>query len=248
MAAIELQNVTRVYDRGASEVRALRGVELTLEAGSATAVVGPSGSGKSTLLHICGALDTPTSGTVRVLGTDLSRAGDEVLTRFRRDHLGFIFQFFHLLPTLSALENVMIPARMARVSSSECRSRAQGLLERVGLKARLGHPPAKLSGGERQRVAIARSLILEPQVVLADEPTGNLDHETGASVLTLLLDLAHQQGRTVMIVTHDMEVAAACDRIVTLRDGRIDTGATPERASHAGSAAPAAAHSPAAED
>ena len=222
MAAIELEKVTRIYEGGASEVRALRGIDLTLDAGSATAIVGPSGSGKSTLLHICGALDSPTAGIVRVLGVDLTRADDATLTRFRRDHLGFIFQFFHLLPTLSALENVMVPARLARVGASDSRSRAERLLHRVGLASRITHRPAELSGGERQRVAIARSLVLEPEIVLADEPTGNLDHETGSSVLELLLELAHEQGRTVLIVTHDLEVAAKCDRIVTLRDGRIE--------------------------
>jgi putative ABC transport system ATP-binding protein len=230
MSAIELERVTRTYDGGAQEVRALRGIDLALDPGSATAIVGPSGSGKSTLLHICGALDTPTSGQVRVLGTELTQADDRTLTRFRRDHLGFIFQFFHLLPTLDALENVMIPARMARVGAAESRTRAQHLLDRVGLGARTRHRPSELSGGERQRVAIARSLILQPQIILADEPTGNLDHETGASVLGLLLELAHEQGRTVLIVTHDPEVAAACDRIVRLRDGIIEdpgTGAEP---------------------
>ena len=222
MAAIELEKVTRIYEGGASEVRALRGIDLALDAGSATAIVGPSGSGKSTLLHICGALDSPTSGIVRVLGVDLTRADDATLTRFRRDHLGFIFQFFHLLPTLSALENVMVPARLARVGAADSRSRAERLLHRVGLSSRITHRPAELSGGERQRVAIARSLVLEPEIVLADEPTGNLDHETGSSVLELLLELAHEQGRTVLIVSHDLEVAAKCDRIVTLRDGRIE--------------------------
>jgi putative ABC transport system ATP-binding protein len=225
MAAIELERVTRVYDGGPSEVRALRGVDLVLRSGSATAIVGPSGSGKSTLLHICGALDSPTSGKVSVLDTDLTRADDRTLTLFRRDHLGFIFQFFHLLPTLSALENVMIPARLARVAAPESLGRAMRLLDRVGLSARTDHRPAELSGGERQRVAIARSLVLEPEIVLADEPTGNLDHETGSSVLSLLLELAHEQGRTVLIVTHDMEVARACDRIVTLRDGLIERSA-----------------------
>jgi putative ABC transport system ATP-binding protein len=222
MAAIELEHVTRVYDGGVQEVRALRGIDLALDAGSATAIVGPSGSGKSTLLHICGALDTPTAGTVTVLGTDLTRAEDRTLTLFRRDHLGFIFQFFHLLPTLDALENVMIPARLARVSAPEARARAVRLLERVGLAERARHRPSELSGGERQRVAIARSLILDPEIVLADEPTGNLDHETGASVLGLLLELAHERGRTVLIVTHDQEVAAKCDRLVMLRDGQIE--------------------------
>jgi putative ABC transport system ATP-binding protein len=225
MAAIELEGVTRVYGGGAAEVRALRGIDLSLEAGSATAVIGPSGSGKSTLLHVCGALDTPTAGTVRVLGTDLTRADDRTLTRFRRDHLGFIFQFFHLLPTLSALENVCVPARLARRSAAAVRTRAEGLLSRVGLAGRLRHRPGELSGGERQRVAIARALILDPQIVLADEPTGNLDHETGSAVLDLLLELAHERGRTVLIVTHDAEVARRCDRRVAMRDGLIEPAA-----------------------
>ena len=221
MGSIDLANVARVYETGASAVQALRGVSLSLQAGTATAVVGPSGSGKSTLLHLCGALDQPTTGTVHVLGTDLTRADDKTLTRFRRQHLGVIFQFFHLLPTLSALENVMLPARLARVGRKEVNDRAVGLLGRVGLGERLTHRPQELSGGERQRVAIARALVLDPEIILADEPTGNLDHATGASVLQLLLELAHERSRTVLIVTHDPEVAAKCDRTVTLRDGAL---------------------------
>jgi ABC-type lipoprotein export system ATPase subunit len=184
--------------------------------------MGPSGSGKSTLLHICGALDLPTAGRVTVLGEDLTRATDAVLTTFRRRHLGFIFQSFHLLPTLSALENVLVPARLARAPRRESQVHAAALLERVGLSGRLSHRPSQLSGGERQRVAIARALVLGPEVVLADEPTGNLDHEIGGAVLRLLLDLAHEERRTVLIVTHDPEVAQACDRTVRLRDGRLE--------------------------
>ena len=195
---------------------------MAIDAGSATAIVGPSGSGKSTLLHVCGALDVATAGEVRVLGESLGRASDAVLTSFRRRHLGFIFQSFHLLPTLSALENVLIPARLARAPKAATLERAEALLARVGLQERARHRPSELSGGERQRVAIARALILEPQVILADEPTGNLDQEIGGAVLQLLLELAHEQGRTVMVVTHDPEVAAACDRTVKLRDGRIE--------------------------
>jgi putative ABC transport system ATP-binding protein len=221
MPSIALDRVSRVYDSGARRVEALRGVTLTLEAGTATAIVGPSGSGKSTLLHICGALDQPTAGTVRVLGTDLTTADDRTLTRFRRDHLGFIFQFFHLLPTLSAVENVMLPARLARRPRKVAEIQARALLDRVGLAARAEHRPSQLSGGERQRVAIARALVLDPAIVLADEPTGNLDHGTGGQVLRLLLDLAHERQRTVFIVTHDPDVAGACDETVTLRDGRV---------------------------
>ncbi|MBI3180461.1 MAG: ABC transporter ATP-binding protein, partial [Deltaproteobacteria bacterium] len=166
--SIELADVTRVYAVGAAKVEALRGVTLRLAAGTATAVVGPSGSGKSTLLHICGALDRATSGTVRVLGTELTRADDRTLTRFRRHHLGFIFQFFHLLPTLTAVENVMVPARLARVGRKEARQRAGELLAGVGLAHRLRHRPTELSGGDCQRVAIARSLVLDPEIILAD--------------------------------------------------------------------------------
>jgi len=219
--SIKLADVTRVYDAGLGRVEALRGVTLNLEAGQATAIVGPSGSGKSTLLHLCGALDLPTRGSVQVLGCELSRADDRTLTRFRREHLGFIFQFFHLLPTLSALENVMLPARLARLPKAAGETRARALLEQVGLGARMRHRPAELSGGERQRVAIARALVMDPKVILADEPTGNLDHATGSQVLELLFALAHEQTRTVFIVTHDQEVARACDRIVTLRDGLV---------------------------
>jgi putative ABC transport system ATP-binding protein len=221
MSSIELSAVQRTYEAGALSVHALKGVDLELREGTATAIVGPSGSGKSTLLHICGALDRPSQGRVRVLGTDLTSADDRTLTLFRRQHLGFIFQFFHLLPTLSAFENTVLPARLARASRSEKDAKARALLERVGLGGRLQHRPAEMSGGERQRVALARALVLDPEIILADEPTGNLDQATGAAVLQLLLELAHEQKRTVLIVTHNPEVAAACDRTVTLRDGRI---------------------------
>ncbi len=220
-ASLTLSAVNRVYTSGANVVHALRDVDLQLDAGTTTAVVGPSGSGKSTLLHICGALDLPSSGTIHVLGRNLTKATDQELTQFRRDHLGFIFQFFHLLPTLSALENVLLPARLAHRPRHESEKHARSLLERVGLTERLHHRPATLSGGERQRVAIARSLILDPQIILADEPTGNLDHTTGRLILQLLLDLAHERQRTILIVTHDLEVARACDRTVTLRDGKL---------------------------
>ena len=223
--SLRLEAVHRTYEMGRASVHALRDVSLAVEEGTAVAVVGPSGSGKSTLLHICGALDLPTSGTVSVLGEDLSRASDATRTRFRREHLGFIFQAFHLLPTLTARENVLIPARLARMGRAEAERRAVELLERVGLADRVRHRPSELSGGERQRVAIARALILDPRIILADEPTGNLDHEMGGAVLDLLMDLAHGQGRTVVIVTHDLEVAQSCDRQIRLRDGRIQAEA-----------------------
>jgi putative ABC transport system ATP-binding protein len=221
MSSIELNEVVRTYETGAASVQALKGVDLELREGTATAIVGPSGSGKSTLLHICGALDRPSTGRVRVLGTDLTTADDRTLTLFRREHLGFIFQFFHLLPTLSAFENTVLPARLARASRADKDAKAKALLERVGLGGRLEHRPAEMSGGERQRVALARALVLDPEIILADEPTGNLDGATGAAVLQLLLELAHAEKRTVLIVTHNPEVAEACDRTITLRDGRI---------------------------
>jgi len=223
VSAIVLRDVWRSYATGAVAVEALRGVSLEIAEGSAVAVVGPSGSGKSSLLHLCGAVDAPTSGEVRVLGTPLHDLSEEARTRFRRDHLGFVFQFFHLLSTLDALENVMVPARLAGRSAAEAEASARAGLERLGLGARMANRPSELSGGEQQRVAIARALVLSPRIVLADEPSGNLDAETGAGVIALLLDLARAEGRTVVMVTHDERAAAACDRIVRLRDGRVES-------------------------
>jgi len=213
--AIVLKQVTKAYRSGDREVIALRNVSLSVPEAALAAVQGPSGSGKTTLLNLIGAMDTPTEGTVRVGGRDLSALDDDSLSEFRRRNVGFVFQFFNLVPVLNAVENVLLPTMFAPEPPLE---RAMGLLERVGLRDRWDHTPARLSGGERQRLAVARALINDPALVLADEPTGNLDHETGASILDLLEALTHD-GRTVVVVTHDPEVAKRAGTVLRLRDG-----------------------------
>jgi putative ABC transport system ATP-binding protein len=203
-------------------VRALDGVDFAVAAGEFVAIMGPSGSGKSTLLHIIGALEPPTDGTVALSGRRYDGLGDDELTRLRREQLGFVFQFFNLLPSLSALENVLLPALIARRHGADAlRGRANELLTRVSLAGRAEHTPSELSGGEQQRVSIARALLLSPQVVLADEPTGNLDSRAGAEILRLLRELNRDEHVTVVMVTHDPSAAAIADRVVFLRDGRI---------------------------
>jgi putative ABC transport system ATP-binding protein len=228
---IELKDVRRTYGQGAGAVQALKGITLSIEAGSLTAIVGPSGSGKSTLLNLLGALDTPTSGQVMVAGQDLSRLDDDGRTKLRRDKIGFVFQFFNLLPTLTALENVLLPAKLAGRSGKDLDARANDLLTRVGLGGRVHHRPDQLSGGEMQRVAISRSLIMDPPVLLADEPTGNLDSKTGREVMTLLRGAVDQK-RTVILVTHDPRMARIADRVLTIADGELagDERVVPESA------------------
>ncbi len=204
-AVITGEGLTKVYRRGAEEVRALDGVSLRVEAGEFVAIVGPSGAGKSTLLQLLGAMDTPTSGSLRILDTDTAHLSDRALTRLRRDQLGFIFQHFGLLPTLTVAENVGLPAM---IRGRQAARRVDELLERVGLSGRRHHRPAQLSGGEMQRVAIARALINSPQLLLADEPTGNLDSRTSERILELLLDLRND-GLTVVVVTHNAELTVA---------------------------------------
>ncbi len=221
---IELRDVTRTYKMGAEEIHALDHVDLTIADGEFVAVVGPSGSGKSTLLHVIGGLDTPTGGQVLVDGQDLSQAGDRELARFRNRRIGFVFQTFNLQPTYTALENVALPLVFARVPPKERRQRAQAALEAVGLTDRLRHRPGQLSGGERQRVAIARALIADPAYLLADEPTGNLDSATSREIVGLLDRLHRERGLTVVLVTHDAEMAALAGRQIALRDGRIVGG------------------------
>jgi putative ABC transport system ATP-binding protein len=217
--AARAEGLTKCYRRGVEEVRALDGVELTLEAGEFVAVVGPSGSGKSTLMNLLGCMDRPTAGRLWIAGEEVAGLGDAGLTRMRRAHIGFIFQQFHLLPTLTVLENVLLPASFGgrKVDGS---ARARVLLERVGLGRRLHHRPSQLSGGEMQRVAVARALINSPKLLLADEPTGNLDTEASAVVLDLFRAL-HAEGLTVVLVTHNPELAARAGRVIRLRDGRI---------------------------
>ena len=217
---IVLENIVRVYT-GKRDERALDGVTFTVGRGEMVAVMGPSGSGKSTLLHILGALDSPTSGTLTIDGVDLTRLEDDALTRVRRESIGFIFQFFNLLPTLSAFDNVALPMRLQRRSAAEVRETVDEHLEWVGLRHRAEHLPDELSGGECQRVAIARALVMKPAVLLADEPTGNLDTTTGSEILNLLRRINRDTGSTLVMVTHDASAAAACDRILRLRDGRV---------------------------
>ncbi len=217
---IELKDVRRTYGQGASCVQALKGISAGIEAGSLTAIVGPSGSGKSTLLNLLGALDQPTSGQVIVAGADLGTLDDNARTRLRRDKIGFVFQFFNLMPTLTAKENVMLPAKLAGRPSKELEARAEELLTRVGLGDRMHHRPDQLSGGEMQRVAISRGLIMDPPVLLADEPTGNLDSKTGREVMRLLRGAVDKR-RTVILVTHDPRIARVADRVLTIRDGEL---------------------------
>ncbi len=221
MAILETRGLTRIYRMGRSEIRALDGVDLAVERGEFLSVMGRSGSGKSTLLHILGCLDRPTSGEVLLDGVAVNQLPRKALPRLRREKIGFVFQQFNLIPTLTALENVALPLRYAGVGGREQRRRAQEALEKVGLGDRLHHRPSELSGGECQRVAIARAIVNRPMLLLADEPTGELDTHTAAEIVNLLRDLNRNAGVTVVIVTHDPLVASRTDRIVYLLDGRI---------------------------
>jgi len=215
----------KVYTLGRKTLEVLQGVSLTLSAGEFVAIRGASGAGKSTLLHLLGALDLPSKGTIRFGDADLGRFSAAGLSRFRNQHVGFVFQAYHLLPELSALENVALPARIARRSAAEVERRSKELLERVGLAERLDHRPYELSGGEQQRVAIARALINDPPLVLADEPTGNLDSHTGEGILDLLCQLGEERRRTLVIATHDARVAARARRALDLVDGALQSAA-----------------------
>ncbi|MGZ6642453.1 MAG: ABC transporter ATP-binding protein [Solirubrobacteraceae bacterium] len=215
--AVTATAVTRRYGSGEAAVDALRGVSLEVPAGQFTAVMGPSGSGKSTLMHLLAGLDRPTGGEVRIGGQDISKMPDKALTRLRRTHIGFVFQQFNLLPTLTAEENVLLPLTIAgRKPGGQS---LETLLARVGLGDRRGHRPAELSGGQQQRVAVARALITEPTVLFADEPTGNLDSSSGAAILALLRDAVDIDGQTTVMVTHDPRAAASADRVLFLADG-----------------------------
>ena len=217
---IELDRVTRRFE-GKRQVVALDNVSLTIARGEMVSIIGPSGSGKSTLLNLIGGLDRPTTGEVAVDGEALGSLSDDKLTRVRRDMIGFIFQFFNLLPTLSSLENVGLPLHLRGWPRAKVQARATELLQLVQLGTRLNHLPDELSGGERQRVAIARALSIYPPILLADEPTGNLDTQSGNEILTLIRDLHARFGSTVVVVTHDMKVAESCERTIALRDGRV---------------------------
>ena len=221
MGLIEVRDVVKEYRRGEVSVRAVDGVDLDIERGEFVSIMGPSGSGKSTLLHLLGGLDSPTAGSVVIDGHDLGSLADEALTEFRRRQVGFVFQFFNLLPTLSAWENVALPRLLDGDRLRGLRPAAVSLLDRVGLSHRVEHRPAEMSGGQLQRVAIARALMADPVLLLADEPTGNLDSESGSDVLDLLRACTTDEHRTVVMVTHDASAAAVGDRIVRLVDGRV---------------------------
>ena len=222
-AALELRGVRRVFKQAATELVVLNGIDLVLRPGEIVALVGPSGAGKSTMLHIAGLLERPDGGAVLIGGQDCARLNDERRTLLRRSEIGFVYQFHHLLPEFSALENVMLPQMIAAVPRRQAQEKAAGLLEQVGLAPRAGHRPARLSGGEQQRVAIARALANDPKILLGDEPTGNLDHATGESVLETLLDLVRNSGLSALIATHNLDLARRLDRIVGLADGRLRT-------------------------
>ncbi len=217
---IEVINASKAYHQGTREVQALRNVSLTIGAGEFLSVMGPSGSGKSTLLNLVGGLDQPTTGEIFIDGTPLHGITDDELTLIRRRKIGFIFQFFNLLPVLTALENVSLPLLLEGVPLSRARPKAVRLIEQVGLGARAEHRPEQLSGGEMQRVAIARALIADPAVLLADEPTGNLDSHTSEEIFSLLANL-NEKGQTIVMVTHDPKAAAYGTRVITLKDGAL---------------------------
>jgi putative ABC transport system ATP-binding protein len=220
---MELQEVAKSYPQGRRVVHALRGVSLKISAGEFVSIVGPSGSGKSTLMHLLGALDVPTSGRVWFDGRDLETMSDGERSLLRRNRIGFIFQFFNLLPTLTAVENVSLPLMLGGAPRKQSRDKALAGLHQVGLAERAGHFPEELSGGEMQRVAIARALVAEPEAILCDEPTGNLDSVTSKEILTLLRGLPEAGRRSVVMVTHDPQAAQYGDRLITIRDGLIES-------------------------
>ena len=220
-ALIETVEVVKDYHLGSRRIHALRGISVTIEPGEFVAVMGPSGSGKSTFMNLLGCLDTPSAGLYRLDGLDVSRMGRDALARVRNEKIGFVFQTFNLLPVITALENVELTLLVSGVRPGEARRRAGAALAQVGLSDRMQHRPAELSGGQRQRVTIARSLVNEPAIVWADEPTGSLDSEAANDVLGLMRRLNRERGQTLVIVTHDLDIGGLCDRIVRMRDGQI---------------------------
>src|SRR6185436_7944988 len=220
MALVELRNVSKLYHLGGEEIRALDDLSLDIQEGEFISIIGPSGSGKSTLMHILGCLDSPSSGTIKLDGTMIQDASPRELARIRNEKIGFVFQFFNLLPKLNVLQNVELPMIYSGVSVRERRERAMEALKLVGMENRAKHRPLQLSGGQQQRAAIARALVNRPKIVFADEPTGNLDSHTGETILELFSKLS-QAGRTIVLVTHDPEIAARTPRRIEIRDGKI---------------------------
>jgi len=219
---LEVRGLSKTYYRGSNQLEVLSGIDLDLQAGTTTALVGASGAGKSTLMQLLGALDRPTSGTVSFRGENIFSKNDRQLAEFRNRSIGFVFQFHHLLPEFTALENVMMPALIGRVQRAKAREKAESLLEDVGLGQRMTHRPGELSGGEQQRVAIARALALDPELLLADEPTGNLDMKTSDGIHAMLTELQVKKGLTLVIVTHNERLAAAMGTTIHLLDGRVE--------------------------
>jgi len=223
-ARVEVVDMHKSFDHGGKTLSILSGVNFSLEAGEMVAIVGASGAGKSTLLHVLGTLDLPSRGTIRMNGTDITKLGAQQLAQFRNRTIGFVFQFHHLLPEFTAVENVMMPALIQRVPREEARANAVAILERVGLSHRLTHRPSELSGGEQQRVALARAMALKPPLLLADEPTGNLDTRTGGEIHDLFFELNKERGTTMLVVTHNLELAGSMPRVLHMVDGGIVDG------------------------
>ncbi|MDP3720297.1 MAG: ABC transporter ATP-binding protein [Acidobacteriota bacterium] len=223
MPVLVAEDLQKTYTSGDANVTALAGVTFAVEQGDFVALMGPSGCGKSTLLHICGAMDRASSGSILLNGKNLATLGDDDLTHVRREQVGFVFQFFNLLPTLTIADNIALPCLLAGMKGVEADARAQALADRVGIAHRLGHYPQQVSGGEMQRAAIARALVHQPALLVADEPTGNLDSDNGEKVLALLSELNREMGVTVLLATHAAEVAAAATRVLRMRDGQFES-------------------------
>jgi len=223
MQAAILRNVTRTYRVEAVDVQALRGIDIEIRSNCVTAIAGPSGSGKTTLLNLIGCIDRPDAGDIEVAGTSVGRLSDDALSDFRASHLGFVFQSFNLIPVLTAYENVEYPLRLTNVSAAQRRERVRGMLEAVGLSAHARHRPGQLSGGQQQRVAIARALAAAPRLVLADEPTANLDTQTGAAIIELMRQMQREHAVSIVICSHDSQVIATADDVVMIRDGQVES-------------------------
>ncbi|MCO6513175.1 MAG: lipoprotein-releasing ABC transporter ATP-binding protein LolD [Snodgrassella sp.] len=218
---IECEHVSKTYDDGHLQVSVLEDLHFNVRRGQSISIVGASGSGKSTLLHLLGGLDTPSGGTIRLMGQDITQLSQKAVGQLRNQYLGFVYQFHHLLPEFSALENVMMPLLIGRMSKAQAEEQAKAMLDKVGLNQRMAHRPSELSGGERQRAAIARAMVTHPACILADEPTGNLDRKNAGNVLDIMLDLQRELDTSLVVVTHDEELASRFDDVLTVKDGRL---------------------------